>query len=67
MDVTSTDPVSGAGDNEYVVAVEVRSGAGARELEAEQTLIVRVTDEREPPEAPEAPVISGETADSLTG
>ena len=54
------------GDNEYVVTVEVRSGAGARELEAEQTFTIRVTDEREPPEAPEAPVISGETADSLT-
>ena len=54
------------GDNEYLVTVEVTSGAGARELEAEQTLTVRVTDEREAPEVPEAPVISGETADSLT-
>ena len=36
-----------------------------RELEAEQTLTVRVTDEREPPEVPEAPTFSGETADSL--
>ena len=65
-DEASTDPPSGAGDNEYVVRVEVRSGAGARELEAEQTFTIRVTDEREPPEVPEAPVISGETADSLT-
>ena len=55
----------GPGDNEYVVTVEVRSGAGARELEAEQTFTIRVTDEREPPEVPEAPVISGETAESL--
>ena len=53
------------GDNEYVVTVEVTSGAGARELEAEQTFTIRVTDEREPPEVPEVPVISGETADSL--
>ena len=53
------------GDNEYVVTVEVRSGAGARELEAEQTFTIRVTDEREPPEVPEAPTFSGETADSL--
>ena len=52
-------------DNEYVVTVEVTSGAGARELEAEQTFTIRVTDEREPPEVPEVPVISGETADSL--
>ena len=65
-DEASTDPPSGAGDNEYLVRVEVRSGAGARELEVEQTFTIRVTDEREPPEVPEAPVISGETADSLT-
>ena len=53
------------GDNQYLVTVEVTSGAGARELEAEQTLTVRVTDEREPPGVPDAPVISGETAESL--
>ena len=64
-DVASTDPVSGLEDNEYVVRVEVKSGAGARELEAEQTFIVRVTDQQEPPGVPEAPVISGETVDSL--
>ena len=54
------------GDNEYEVTVEVRSGAGARELEAEQTFTVRVTDEREPPGIPEAPTFSGETAESMT-
>ena len=54
------------GDNEYVVTVEVRSGAGARELEAEQTFTLRVTDEREPPGIPEAPTFSGETAESMT-
>ena len=54
------------GDNQYVVTVEVRSGAGARELTAEQTFTIMVTDEREPPGIPEPPVISGETADSLT-
>ena len=64
-DVGSSDPVSGAEDNQYVVTVEVTSGAGARELTAEQTLTVRVKDEREPPEVPEAPTFSGETADSL--
>ena len=53
------------GDNEHEVTVEVRSGAGARELEAEQTFTVRVTDEREPPGIPEAPTFSGETAESL--
>ena len=64
-DVASIDPVSGAGDNEYMVTVEVTSGAGARELTAEQTLTISVTDEREPPGVPEAPTFSGETADSL--
>ena len=54
------------GDNEYEVTVEVRSGTGARELEAEQTFTVRVTDEREPPGVPEAPTFSGETAESMT-
>ena len=63
--MASADPVSGAGDNEYVLTVRVRSGAGARELEAEQTLTVRVTDEQEPPGVPEAPAFSEETADSL--
>ena len=65
-DVVSGDPPSGAEDNEYVVTVEVRSGAGARELEAEQTFTLRVTDEREPPGVPEEPTFSAETAESLT-
>ena len=60
------DLASPVGDNEYVVEVSVRSGAGARELEAEQTFTIRVTDEREPPGVPEAPAISGETAEGLT-
>ena len=64
-DTDSSDPVSGAGDNEYVVTVEARSGTGARQLEMEQTIAVRVTDEQEPPGVPEAPTFSGETADSL--
>ena len=55
----------GPGDNQYVVRVEVTSGAGARELTAEQTFTIMVTDEREPPGVPEAPIFSGETADSL--
>ena len=64
-DAASADPLNEAGDNQYVVRVEVTSGAGARELTVEQTFTIRVTDEREPPEVPEAPAISGETADSL--
>ena len=66
VDVASAVPASGAADNEYVVTVEVRSGAGARELTAEQTFTVSVTDVREPPGVPEAPAFTGETADSLT-
>ena len=54
------------GDNQYEVTVEVTSGAGDRELTAEKTFTVTVTDQREPPGAPEAPTISGETAESLT-
>ena len=65
-DAASTDPASGVGDNKYLVTVEVKSGAGARELEAEQEILVRVEDVDEPPGRPEAPTISGETADSLT-
>ena len=53
------------GDNQYLVTVEVKSGAGARELEAEQTFTIRVTDEREPPDVPEVPTFSRETAESL--
>ena len=53
-------------DNEYEVTVEVRSGAGARQLETEQAIAVRVADEREPPGIPEAPTFSGETAESMT-
>ena len=64
-DAASADPLNEAGDNAYVVTVEVTSGAGARELTAEQTFTIRVSDEPEPPEVPEAPAISGETADSL--
>ena len=67
-DLSFRDPpgFEAPGDNEYVVTVEVTSGAGARELEAEQTITLSVTDEREPPDVPEVPAFSGETADSLT-
>ena len=64
-DVASGDPASGAGDNEYVVAVRVRSGAGDRELEAERTFTVRVRDGVERSGAPEAPTFSEEMVDSL--
>ena len=49
-DVASDDPQSGAGDNEYIVVVEVRSGEGERERTGSRAIRVRVSDEEEPPE-----------------
>ena len=43
-DVESTEPQSEAGDNEYMVVVEVRSGEGERERSREQAIRVRVRD-----------------------
>ena len=54
------------GDNQYEVMVEVKSGAGTRELATEKMFTVMVMDENEQPGTPEAPTISGETVDSLT-
>ena len=49
-DVESAEPESGAGDNEYVVVVEVRSGEGERERKGQRAIRVGVSDEEEPPE-----------------
>ena len=49
-DVESADPQSGAGDNEYIVVVEVSSGEGERERKGSRAIRVRVSDEEEPPE-----------------
>ena len=49
-DVESAEPASGAGDNEYIVVVEVRSGEGERERRGSRAIRVRVADEEEPPE-----------------
>ena len=49
-DVASEDPQSGAGDNEYIVVVEVSSGEGERERRGSRAIRVRVSDEEEPPE-----------------
>ena len=43
-DVESEDPESEAGDNEYIVMVEVTSGEGERERTSEQAIRVRVRD-----------------------
>ena len=49
-DVESEEPASGAGDNEYIVVVEVSSGEGERERRGSRAIRVRVADEEEPPE-----------------
>ena len=64
-DVESGEPESGAGDNEYIVVVEVRSGEGERERRGSRAIRVRVSDEEEPPGAPGAPVVTAEGSDSL--
>ena len=43
-DVESTDPQSEAGDNEYIVVIEVTSGEGERERSSQQVIQVRVRD-----------------------
>ena len=43
-DVESEDPASGAADNEYILVIEVTSGAGERERSREQAIRVRVRD-----------------------
>ena len=65
-DAFSNDPPSGAGDNEYIVVVQVSSGAGTRVRTAEQTIRVRVSDVDELPAAPEEPTFPRATPDSLT-
>ena len=64
-DVESAEPASGAGDNEYIVVVEVSSGEGERERKGSRAIRVRVSDEEEPPGAPAAPVVTAEGSDSL--
>ena len=64
-DVESEEPQSGAGDNEYIVVVEVRSGEGERERRGSRAIRVRVSDEEEPPGAPAAPAVTAEGSDSL--
>ena len=64
-DVASEDPQSGAGDNEYIVVVEVSSGEGEKERRGTRAIRVRVRDEEEAPGAPGAPAVTPEGTDSL--
>ncbi len=65
-DAVSAEPESPAGDNEYVVVVEARSGEGERVRRRSRTIRVRVSDEEEPPGAVPAPEVTAEGTDSLT-
>ena len=66
-DGVSTDPPSGAGDNEYIVVVRVASGPLSRDRTVEQAFSVRVTDaDRESPGPPNAPRVTLALDSSLT-
>lgn len=65
-DVASSDPVNAAGNNQYLLVVTAKSGTGAREMSAEQTITVTIRDENEPPRRPAAPTLSSRTSTSLT-
>ena len=53
-DVVSATPANAAGNNVYIVIVTASSGTGGRALSVSKTLLVTVTDESEPPLAPDA-------------
>ena len=61
-DVLSTAPANAAGNNEYIVIVTASSGANARALSVNKTLIVTVTDVNEPPSKPDAPMVTAAPA-----
>ena len=52
-------------DNNYVVVVRATSGTGSREKTATRTIVVTVTDELEPPDKPEPPLVSPASETSL--
>ena len=59
QDEASTDPANDAGNNEYIVVVEVTSGTGEREKSVTQTITVTVTDDdEEKPGKPDAPTVT---------
>ena len=51
-DVSSSDPVNAGGNNEYLLVVTAKSGSGAREMSAQQSITVTVLDVNEPPVIP---------------
>ena len=65
-DVSSSDPVNAGGNNEYLLVVTAKSGSGAREMSAQQSITVTVRNVNEPPGRPAAPTLSASTSTSLT-
>ena len=51
-DLASSDPVNAGGNNEYLLVVTAKSGSGAREMSARQSITVTVLDVNEPPVIP---------------
>ena len=51
-DVASSNPVNAGGNNEYLLVVTAKSGSGAREMSARQSITVTVLDVNEPPVIP---------------
>ena len=41
-DLASSDPVNAGGNNEYLLVVTAKSGSGAREMSAQQSITVTV-------------------------
>ena len=66
QDKLSTTPPNDAGNNQYVMVVMAVSGENEREKSAKQTIVVTVTDEKEPPLAPDAPTVVPASPTSLT-
>ena len=67
QDVVSTDPVNDAGNNEYIVVVEVTSGTGERLKSVTQTITVTVTDvDGEKPGKPDAPAVTTVSVSRVT-
>ena len=58
LDAESTTPANAAGDNQYVLEVSATSGSGERQKTTPQTVVVTVTNEIEPPAAPDMPDVT---------
>ena len=67
QDEASTDPANDAGNNEYIVVVEVTSGTGERLKSVTQTITVTVTDvDGEKPGKPDAPAVTTVSVSRVT-